>query len=176
MGGNIKITHHKNANTIVSFFIIPSLKSFDAILGNDSLKKLGAVIDVRNKTMTLRNKLIVPIIEKYFQAVNTIIPRMEHLTNNQKKELIHLVKKYANLFADPNYTLTYTTNVRAEIRTNCDTPVYTKFYQYPMTLKDEVDRQFKELLDNDIIWISQSPYNSLSKEKKKKFTIENSTV
>lgn len=70
VGGNTKITHHKNANlfndtdTLIKFFILPTLKTFDAILGNDSLKELGAVIDTKNKIMYLRNGTNVPIKEK----------------------------------------------------------------------------------------------------------------
>ncbi|KAH8418173.1 hypothetical protein KR222_007129, partial [Zaprionus bogoriensis] len=71
-----------------------------------------------------------------------------------------LLKKYPKLFAEINEKLTYITNVKAEIRTNTDTPVYSKFYQYPMSLKDEVNKQIKELLDNSIIRPSRSPYNS----------------
>lgn len=67
VGGNTKITHHKNANlfndtdTLIKFFILPTLKTFDAILGNDSLKELGAVIETKNKRMYLRNGTNVPI-------------------------------------------------------------------------------------------------------------------
>jgi len=166
VGGNIQITHHKKANLfndpniIVKFFLLPTLKSFDAILGNDSLKELGAVIDIRNKSMTIGNKIQIPIKEKKFQSVNTIIPRTEHLTESQKTDLRHLVKQFPNYFSDPNEKLTYTTNVKAEIRTNTETPVYSKFYQYPMSLKEEVCKQINELLDNGIIRPSRSPYNS----------------
>jgi len=166
VGGNIQITHHKKANLfndpniIVKFFLLPTLKSFDAILGNDSLKELGAVIDIRNKSMTIGNKIQIPIKEKKFQSVNTIIPRTEHLTESQKTDLSHLVKQFPNLFSDPNDKLTYTTKVKAEIRTNTETPVYSKFYQYPMSLKEEVSKQINELLDNGIIRPSRSPYNS----------------
>lgn len=34
-------------NAIVKFFLLPTLKTFDAILGNDNLKELGAIIDTK---------------------------------------------------------------------------------------------------------------------------------
>lgn len=86
---------------------------------------------------------------------------MDHLTHNQLFELNRLLKNYPTLFAEPDDKLTYLTNVKAEIRINTDTPVYSRFYQYPMALKAEVDKQVKDLLENDIIIRpSRSPYNS----------------
>jgi len=73
VGGDIKITHHKNANlfndlnTIVKFFLLPTPKTFDAILGNDSLKELGAVIDTKNQIMHLKNGTNIPIKETKFE-------------------------------------------------------------------------------------------------------------
>jgi len=110
--------------------------------------------------MYLKSGKIIPLKEEKFEQINVIIPNLDHLSPNQKIELNRLLKKYPNLFAEPNEKLTYTTNVKAEIRTNTDTPVYSKFYQYPMSLKNEVDKQIIELLDNNIIRPSRSPYNS----------------
>lgn len=48
IGGNIKINHHTLINLFglkdgnLKFFILPTLKSFHGILGNDSLKQLEA--------------------------------------------------------------------------------------------------------------------------------------
>lgn len=63
-----------------------------------------------------------------------------------------------NSFAKPQEKLTFTTNVTAEIRKISDTPVYSKFYQQPMSFKDEVNKQISELLEYGIP--SRSPYNS----------------
>lgn len=166
VGGSTIVTHHKEANLFnipdvkVKFFLLPTLKSFDAILGNDSLKELGAEIKISKNIMILKNGIKIPIKEKTFEAVNTIIPRTSHLSDTQKAKLSELLKSFPDLFADPNQKLTYTTNVKATIRTSSDTPVYSKFYQYPMTLKDEVNKQIKELLEDGIIRPSRSPYNS----------------
>lgn len=100
--------------------------------------------------MYLKNGKIIPLKEEKFEQINVIIPNLDHLSPNQKIELNRLLKKYSNLFAEQNEKLTYTTNLKAEIRTNTDTPVYSKFYQYPMSLKNEVDKQIIELLDNNI--------------------------
>jgi len=166
IGGKIKVTHHEIANLFddtdskIKFFLLPTLNKFDAILGNDSLKELGAIIDTNNKSMSLKSGRVIAIKEEKIETVNLIIPRTDHLKKTQKIELNQLLRKYPKLFAEPDEKLTYTTNVKAEIRTNTDTPVYSKFYQYPMALKDEIDRQIEELLENNIIRPSRSPYNS----------------
>jgi len=55
IGGSVPVTHHKIANLFnhpdinVKFFLLPTLKSFDAILGNDSLKELAAEIKISKK-------------------------------------------------------------------------------------------------------------------------------
>lgn len=54
--------------------------------------------------------------------------------------------------------MTYTTKV-VEVRTDANTPVYTRFYPYPASLKAEVERLVKSLL-HGIIRPSRSPYTS----------------
>ena len=93
VGGSVEITHYKLANLFnhpecnVKFFLLPNLRSFDAILGNDSLKDLEAVIDVARKVMTIKGAKQIPIKEKRYEAVNIIIPRTEHLDDTQKLEI-----------------------------------------------------------------------------------------
>lgn len=163
--GKIKITHHKLAHlfkldTPIKFFLLPTLKSFDVILGNDSLKELRAVIDTNRKIMNIKDSIRIKIKRKQMQAINQIVPRTEHLNKDQKAQIKRIIDQYYELFTLPDERLTYTTNVVAEIRTSDDNPVYSKFYQYPMSLKDEINKQIKELLDNEIIRPSRSPYNA----------------
>ncbi|KAL7297459.1 hypothetical protein TKK_0009829 [Trichogramma kaykai] len=47
------------------------------------------------------------------------------------------------------------------IPTHNDIPVNVKQYWHPPQLRDEIDEQIKELLEQDIIEESESPYNSL---------------
>lgn len=106
--------------------------------------------------MHLKNGTNIPIKEKKIESVNVIIPRLDNLTHNQRFELNRLLKNYPTLFAEPDDKLTYLTNVKAEIRINTDTPVYSRFYQYPMALKAEVDKQVKDLRVPHIIHLCGS--------------------
>lgn len=94
------------------------------------------------------------------EAVNLIGIKDDHMTDKQAKIIGELTRKIPNLFAEPDMKLTYTTRVVGEIRTKNDTPVYTRYYPYPMALKSEVERQIQTMLNDGIIRPSRSPYNS----------------
>ena len=46
------------------------------------------------------------------------------------------------------------------IQTTDDYPVNSKQYKYPLSLKEEVDRQVNEMLDAGVIASSNSSYNT----------------
>lgn len=110
--------------------------------------------------MLINNKTKVRIKQQNSQSVNTINIRNNHMNQEQKTSLDLIVKRFEKLFSDPNEKLTYTTTVIGEIQTKDENSVYSRYYPYPLHLKDEVEEQIKDLLDNDIIRPSRSPYNS----------------
>lgn len=166
IAGQTEITHHtfiklfhENSKGL-KFFILPSLRTFHAILGNDSLKELSAVIHTADDYMIVDNKIKLRIKQLTSHSVNVIDIRNDHMTEQQKLKLDGIVQRHRNLFSEPNEKLTYTTSVIGEIQTKDENAVYSRYYPYPMHLKDEVESQIKELLDHGIIRPSRSPYNS----------------
>lgn len=166
VGVKTKITHHTFINLFdrkssnIKFFILPTLKSFHGILGNDSLREMKAVIHTFENYMIINNKTKIRIRQRLSQSVNSIDIRNTHMNKQQIAALDLIVGKFKGLFSDPNEKLTFTTTVVGEITTKNETPVYSRYYPYPMHLKDEVESQIQELLDNGIIRPSRSPYNS----------------
>lgn len=165
VGGKIPITHNTNINLFGTdinhkFFLLPPLRSFSGILGNDSLKALKAVIHTSKNFMTIQDSTIVKLRQQPSQSVNSLEIRTSHLKTTLSDKLRKLCNKYPSLFAEPNEALTYTTTVKAEIKTINDNPIYSRYYPYPMAMKDWVDKQIKELLEQGIIRPSNSPYNS----------------
>lgn len=166
IAGDIEISHHTYINIFnirdknLKFYILPNLKSFHGILGNDSLKQLGAIIYTRDSYMLLENGMKIKIHQMKSESINMIKIRDEHMTCKQKRIINELTRKIPNLFAEPDRKLTYTTKVIGEIRTKNDTPVYTRYYPYPMALKAEVENQIQTMLKDGIIRPSRSPYNS----------------
>lgn len=167
VGGQTPITHHtfltlfNNRNRPIKFFLLPTLKTFHGILGNDTQQQqLNAVINVKNDILTLNGNYNIRVKQLVTQSVNNIKLRMEHMSNSQKNLINSLTQKHSNLFADPDERLTYTTRVIGEIRTSSDAPVYSKHYPYPTSLRPEVEKQMGQLLQDGIIRPSRSPYNA----------------
>ena len=52
---------------------------------------------------------------------------------------------YPKLFSEQDERLTFTTTVKAEMKTTTDDPIYTRFYPYPMTM----EKQIKEHLEQE---------------------------
>lgn len=166
MGGNNKITHHTFINLFgkhahkIKFFLLPTLKSFHGILGNDSLKELSAVIYSAKDYMLINGTLKIRIKQKISQSVNNINIRTDHLTEQQENRLKDIIENHKSLFSEPDENLTYTTAVVADIQTKTHEPIYSRYYPYPMHLKEEVEKQIRDLLRQGIIRPSRSPYNS----------------
>ncbi|CAD7001846.1 unnamed protein product [Ceratitis capitata] len=166
IAGQIQISHHtiinlfRSNDTSLKFFLPSTLKSFDGIIGNDSFKELRATINIYDDTPTLGKNKKIKIRQKPSPTVNKIDVRIDHMTATQKQHISHLTKKYPLLFIEPDEKLTYTTTVVGEIRTSSYTPIYTKYYPYPLAMRDFVKQEIENLLKDGIIRPSRSPYNS----------------
>ena len=160
IGGNMRITHHALINLPdlqtekIKFFILPNLTSFDAILGNDTLKNLGAIIHTDENYMTIQSNIKIPLKQHLSDSINSVDIRDSHLSVEQKQRLNNAIKTCPTLFSDPDEKLSFTSTVKGEIRITSTDPVYSKSYPYPMYLKNEVERQVNELLEDGIIEVS----------------------
>lgn len=140
-----------------------ALKTFDAVIGHDTLKELKAVIDTSSEKLIIPQKHLkfsIPLLQHNFTQVNIIEIRTEHLDYELKNELTKFLKNFKDLFQPPDSRLSYTTNIKAKIRTTDNEPIYSKSYPYPQSFKDEVTKQINKMLDDGIIRKSRSPYNS----------------
>lgn len=88
----------------------------------------------------------------------------EIITNNSPKyihkDLTNLCTKYSEIFAMESDTLTQNNFYSQKLRLTDNIPVYTKNYRTPITQKDEINKHVQELIDNELIEPSVSPYNS----------------
>lgn len=48
-------------DTPLNFYVLPGLKSFDGIIGDDTLKQLNAVIDRKNNTLKISPNIKIPL-------------------------------------------------------------------------------------------------------------------
>lgn len=104
----------------------------------------------------------------YFDSINNSRNRQgklnEIITNNSPKyihkDLTNLCTKYSEIFAMESDTLTQNNFYSQKLRLTDNIPVYTKNYRTPITQKDEINKHVQELIDNELIEPSVSPYNS----------------
>lgn len=158
VAGDIKIDAYSQArlfqpysDKMLKFYHLENLKSFDAIIGHDSLKEIKAVIDTANEILIIDGTHTIPLQQYRLQEVNKINIRDNHLNQNEKGMLHDLLQEYQDLFQPPDSKLPFTSQVKATISTKNETPVYSKTYPYPQALKGEVNRQVEKLLTDGII-------------------------
>lgn len=167
VGGDLRIEHYSSgkifspySDNVVKLFHMSNLKTFDAIIGHDTLKELHAIIDTAKGNLIIDSKYKIPILQHNLQEVNKIQIRDDHMTQLEKQKVLELLNDYQDLFQPPDEKLTFTTKVSADIRTTDNDAIYSKSYPYPQALKSEVCKQIDKMLHDGIIRPSRSPYNS----------------
>lgn len=86
--------------------------------------------------------------------------RLEHLSSEEAQHVSKLIKSHSDIFHLPDDRLGFTNAVKHAIKTTTDAPIHTKQYRFPPVHKGEIDNQVQQLLTNEIIKPSTSPYNS----------------
>lgn len=86
--------------------------------------------------------------------------RLEHLNSEERISVGRLVNDHVARFHLPQDRLDITNAAQHFIPTINNIPVHMKQYRFPPVHRDEVETQVSELLRNDIIEQSNSPYNS----------------
>ena len=84
----------------------------------------------------------------------------DHLNPEEKQYVIDLTTKNRDVFFLPGDSLPGTDLVTHKIPTKDDIPINARQYKFPHSLKEEINKQVQELLDNGIIQPSNSPYNT----------------
>ncbi|XP_017797025.1 PREDICTED: uncharacterized protein LOC108578250 [Habropoda laboriosa] len=86
--------------------------------------------------------------------------RLDHLNDEEHSVVEALVEANSDLFYLPGDRLGKTTAIQHKIPTINDQPIHVKQYRFPPIHREEITRQVSELLENDIIRPSTSPYSS----------------
>lgn len=154
-------------------------EKFDGLIGNNILRDLNCIIDLPNRQLITNNAVLTIFLSKeeenydnlsykesYFfncevERSNVISHiQTNHLEEFEKQKLIKIIKKHKHVFYDKNDNLTFTNEVKHKILTKHDMPIYSKLYRYPEVHKAEVNSQIEDMLKQNIIRHSNSPYNS----------------
>ena len=141
------------------FFILPHLQTFDAIIGLYLLNSINARIDLKSKVIQHdkgHEELKYSICEdvNFLNIEDILVP------SNVRVHFNNVIKQCIKVFADPNESLPFNTNIIATICTTNNDSVYSKLYPYPMGVAEFVNKEIKDLLANNIIRPSRSLYNN----------------
>lgn len=74
--------------------------------------------------------------------------------------MLQLCQKYNDIFHLDDTPLSFTNQIKHQINTTDEVPVFTRSYRYPHVHKPEVEKQIKEMLKQNIIQASNSPWSS----------------
>ena len=132
--------------------------AFDCILGVDGLSKLNVTLQFGEKSARNNEEDMLVTMISDVEVGATI-------TNDQRHELVELLKRYTPLFDD---TLGCTTTATHQIRTGDKGPIRRHPYRIPLAKQKIVEKHVQEMLQKNVILPSSSPWCSpivLTKKK-----------
>lgn len=147
-------------------------RKYDAIMGQNFLVPFKAKINLEDKYIEVNNNklffeenycpFIVSEIFTLDGVTDNILEtlKLDHLNNEEKTAIVDSLKQNEDLFFKEGEKLTSTHEIKHEIVTSTDRPIYSKIYRYPQIHEKEIERQIGEMLEQGIIKESNSPYNS----------------
>lgn len=86
--------------------------------------------------------------------------KLDHLNSEERSLTTKLILDFKDLFYREGDVLSATCQVEHEIITTIDKPLHTKIYRYPQIYELEIQKQIKDMLRQNIIRESNSPFNS----------------
>lgn len=91
---------------------------------------------------------------------NLINLRTDHMNDEEKTLITNLCQDYKDIFYCEDIPLSFTNKIKHKIRTSDNEPIFTKNYRYPYIHKQEVETQIANMLEENIIKPSESPWNA----------------
>lgn len=86
--------------------------------------------------------------------------RTNHMNADEREAIIKICEKYSDVFHKEDEILTFTNQVKHDIKTKDEIPVHTRSYRFPYCHKTEVKTQIDKMLKDGIIRPSSSPWSS----------------
>lgn len=161
IGGGVVRTDRKATWNNHEFFIVPDdfpLK-FDGLLGRSYLRQSRTKLDFNSADVVghVTEQTNDPESRETLLLNNT---RLSHLDPATRDSIWNIEKEYADIFCLPGDSLPATDLIEHKIETTDEIPVQVKQYRHPPGHKDEIAKQTAQMLKQDIITESKSPYNS----------------
>ena len=151
-------------------------RKYEAIIGINFLIPFQSKIDIQNSCLYIfdTHKISFENVDypieiaqaNHLEPINN--PNKEiadkinqnHLNNEEKSLLKNALVENRDLFFNEGDNLTFTHEIKHEIKLKQENPIYCKIYRYPQIQEKEIESQIKDMLKQGIIRESNSPYNS----------------
>lgn len=163
-------------NHFMEFLQYPFHTYYSGLIGNNILNKLNVIINFNTRILTTGVTEIPFYLNKFEEHfhnnelyadvfmseanINNKFKICDNLNEEDSMKIKSLLNSYKDLFYKDGDILTCTKKIKHRIITQNEIPVYTKSYRYPVVHRQEVDEQIEEMLKQNIISPSTSPYNS----------------
>ncbi|KAL5961310.1 Retrovirus-related Pol polyprotein from transposon [Taenia solium] len=173
----LKVTVGKESWT-VQFITCPELV-WDVILGADFLRTTRAILNFAECTFTAQQhkatKSVEPspgkdadeICSALFEAagipvniLDELCSRLTHITDSERKELHSLLRGYSRMFAWQGTKLGRTDIIKHAIDTGEAKPIWQAPRRIPPPLLEDVNHLVNEMIVDDVIRPSKSPWAS----------------
>lgn len=86
--------------------------------------------------------------------------RLDHTNEEERHKIQNLCKEYKDIFYCEQLPLTFSNQVKHQIRTKNEDPIYVKPYRQAPAQTEEINRQVEKLLSDNVIQESHSPWNA----------------
>lgn len=136
--------------TLYSSTVVGRIEIGNLFKESDSSNEYIRIVEY-NKS--LENKDAIPNVIAHIEDNTT-------LSNYEKSQVKTLIRKYANVFSSNESDIGLCRRVKHEIITKPVTPVHIPSRRVPLGFEDRVDTAIDELLNNNIIRPSESPWNA----------------
>lgn len=122
-----------------------------------------ALVHISNKSRDVSKKLD-PFRNDKFMLEDPKPPRLdlqcEHLNAEERSRLTQTLRPFRDVFFSEGQKLTFTHEVKHQIKTVDESPIHQKTYKYPYHLRNVVSEQIQKLLETGIVRESSSPWTS----------------
>lgn len=86
--------------------------------------------------------------------------KLEHMNEEERKKIFDICSEYKDIFYSEKLPLTFSNQVKHNIRTKNEDPIYVKPYRQPPAQTAEIKRQVDKLLEDNVIQPSFSPWSA----------------
>lgn len=103
-----------------------------------------------------------PDRKKYDQLLSENLSKLrtDHMNEEERQEIINICYEFRDIFYHDEIPLTFTNEVKHNIRTKNEDPIYIKPYRQPPSQTREIKNQVEQLLKHNVIQPSFSPWSA----------------